>query len=394
VAKASWVAYVGPFQFPWGQPGSRRVDGVARSLAALGYDVIVGSGEDCPGTPQLLEDVEGPGSVTYVGLCEAPSSDAGRLKKSGQVLLNWGRRTVDWLDAQTSRPSHVIVYGGGTQYAARLREWCSRNQIPLVADVVEWYSSRQMIGGFFSPVHLSAKGALRYYYPRCDGIIAISSFLERHFRARGCRVIRVPPTLDVRGLQPSGPSRDSGRLTLLYFGTPGRKDLLSNIIRGVDRANDDCDRLRLRIVGPTLDQIRALLGGETVPECVESLGRVPQEEVTDFLQAADFSVLLREPKRFAQAGFPTKFSESLANGVPVIANLTSDLKHYLSDGVEGLVCGDHSVETFAETLRRALRLSDATRSAMREAARQQALASFDFRAVSDQLGRFFDEMRP
>ena len=38
----SWVAVVGPFLFPWGQPGSRRVCGIARSLADAGYRVIVG----------------------------------------------------------------------------------------------------------------------------------------------------------------------------------------------------------------------------------------------------------------------------------------------------------------------------------------------------------------
>src|SRR5579885_3124073 len=36
-----WVAYIVPFSYPWGQAGSRRVDGICRSIAATGRDVLV-----------------------------------------------------------------------------------------------------------------------------------------------------------------------------------------------------------------------------------------------------------------------------------------------------------------------------------------------------------------
>ena len=35
------------------------------------------------------------------------------------------------------------------------------------------------------------------------------------------------------------------------------------------------------------------------------------------------------------AGFPTKFSESISCGVPVITTQTSDLSDYLQDGITG-----------------------------------------------------------
>lgn len=391
-----WIAYVGPFHFPWGQPGSRRVYGIARSLAASGHDVVVASGQHGPSTPIRLEEVEGQGSVSHLGLGELPAAGAGRLARSVQFLLRLGQRTAHWLDAQPTKPSHVVVYGGGAQYMVQLRRWCRRNRIALVADVVEWYDPWHLRGGFLGPLHLSTESAIRYYYPRCDGIIAISSFLEAYYRGRGTRVLRVPPTLDVQNLAvpPAPLPTTASGLSLVYSGTPGKKDLLADIIRAIDRADPEGGSIELRVHGPSPQEVRCLLGGEVAPRGVRVLGRLPQQEVSQALQSADFSVLIRRSARFSQAGFPTKFCESLANGTPVIANLTSDLGRYLSDGEEGLVCRDHSVDALAETLRTAQRMDRTKRTLMRKAARARALDSFDFRTYANPIGRFFDAIAP
>jgi glycosyltransferase involved in cell wall biosynthesis len=54
------------------------------------------------------------------------------------------------------------------------------------------------------------------------------------------------------------------------------------------------------------------------------------EEVKIHYQASDFSIILRENKRYAVAGFPTKFVESIACGVPVIANKVGDIEAYIT----------------------------------------------------------------
>ncbi|SCF29424.1 glycosyltransferase [Micromonospora mirobrigensis] len=386
--RPGWVAIVGPFLFPWGQASSRRVYGIAGSLAAAGRHVVVASGEHGPAlTP--LTDVDGPGSVSYLGLGEIPPPGAAKVDKALRWWVTWGARTVRWLDAQPASPSHVVLYGGETPYAAHLRRWCRRNRVPLVVDVVEWYSPKQVPGGRLGPQYLSAQLALNYHYARCDGVIAISSYLGEHYRRHRRPVLRIPPTLDVRSLAVGEPG-DDGRLRLAYAGDPGRKDLLATIVRAVERVDPTGRRIELRIIGPGPQQVAGMLGGGPLPPGVRVLGRLPQQEVPATLQAADFSVLVRPVERFTRAGFPTKFAESLANGTPVIANLTSDLGRYLTDGVEGLVCRDNSVQALGEALGRALRLGAAERGDMRAAARRQAIRSFDFRAYAEPLGTFLD----
>ncbi|WP_243710341.1 glycosyltransferase family 4 protein [Micromonospora sp. KC213] len=390
------MAVVSPVPFPWGLPGSRRVFGLTGSLAAAGYDVVVGSGGAEPSSLTVL-DVDGPGSVTYVGLGEMPPAGSGLIDSSVQMFLRWGRRTVRWLDDQPTRPTHVLVHGGFAQYMVHLRRWCRRHQIPLIADVVDWYNGRYVRGGYFGPLHLSMKAALRHYYARCDGVIAISTFLEDHYRNRGRAVLRVPPTLDVEGMgvDLDGARPDASGLSLVYAGTPGRnnKDLLVTIIEAVSFVDPQGDQVELRVFGPSVADVRGLLGGAELPPGVRALGRIPQEEIPRELQKADFSILLRRPERANQAGFSTKFCESMANGTPVIANITSDLGRYLHHGVDGLVCRDHSVGALVDTLRWAMRLSVTERRSMRKAARAQALESFDYRAYAESLGAFLAELR-
>jgi glycosyltransferase involved in cell wall biosynthesis len=121
---------------------------------------------------------------------------------------------------------------------------------------------------------------------------------------------------------------------------------------------------------------------------------VPQPEVARAYLGSDLSVLLREPLRFAQAGFPTKVPESLAAGVPVICNTTSDIGMYVRDGVEGFLCADHTAASFAATLRRVIAEWPSRYSEMRSAARGAAERFFDYRQYSATLSTFLKEIAP
>nr|WP_205808324.1 glycosyltransferase [Micromonospora sp. HNM0581] len=381
--------------FPWGEASSRRVFGLVGSLAAGGRHVVVASGDPQPRVPTPLSGFDGPGTVCHVGLGEAPPAGSGLLHASVRTFVTWGRRTVRWLEEQPTRPSHVILHGGQERYAHQLRRWCTRHRVPLVADVVDWYDGRYVRGGTYGPLNASMKLALRYHYPRCDGIIAISSLLTDYYAARTGAVVRVPSTVDVQNLPLlAPPARRGPALVVAYAGNPGRnnKDLLSDVVLAVRRAHHAAAPVELRVLGPSRAEVAALAGG-ALPDNVHVLGRLSQQQVPLVVQQADFTVLLRRPERAANAGFSTKFCESLANGVPVIANLTGDMGDYLHHGVEGLVCPDHSVESLVQTIRLATRLSEQDRNRLRVAARERALKSLDYRVHAVALGVFLDELR-
>ena len=389
---SNWIAYVGPFRFPWGQAGSRRVLGVAQSIAHSGRNVVVVSGEPGPPRAERTQTFGNGASIDHVGVGELPMASAGRVEKV-RLYADWGLRTVSWLTQQATPPTHVIVYGGACQYAGRLRSWCRWSRVPLIADVVEWYDPRQLAGGRFGPSYLSSEVALRYHYPRCDGIIAISSFLSDHYRRRRRAVVTVPPTLDVEGIDLGGrPVGTENHLSLVYCGTPGVKDCLGEIVRGVQKADPDRSRLSLLIAGPSPAEVLGLIGRAALPSNVTVLGRISQPDVGKLIQSADFSLLLRQPARFTQAGFPTKYVESMANGTPVILNVTSDLAAHSVDGQDSLLCEGATSGALCGALRRALSLSAAELVVMRNMARRRAVRSFHYSVYSAGLEHFLSRM--
>src|SRR5665811_716176 len=287
---------------------------MASTLADGGYDVVVGSGGSEPLTTENLNEGETPGSITYVGLGELPPPEASIIDKSFQIFAQWGKKTVEWLDSLPSKPSYVIVYGGSAQYMFRLLPWCRRNRIPLIADVVEWYDSRQMTGGFFGPFNISAKMALLYQYPKCNGIIAISSYLADRYHKQGCQVICIPPTLDVAAIRARTGETSSQPLKLAYTGVPGKKDLLDNVLESIMRLDPSGKTVKITIAGPNHDVIAKLpaiskRGLTKLPNCIDAPGRVSRDQALNIVRQADFSVLLRPNLRYAQAGFPTKVVE-------------------------------------------------------------------------------------
>ncbi|PRY19300.1 glycosyltransferase [Pseudosporangium ferrugineum] len=385
-----WVAYVGPFRYPWGEAASRRVHGISMSLAATGRDVVVASGEDSPTLIRRhLSNEKTSADILSIGLDELPNAAESVVQKSRKVYLDWGQRTVRWLEAQQPKPSHVILYGGNLQYISRLSTWSKQANVPLIVDVVEWYSARQLQGGVLGPSYLGAQLALRKYYPKCAGIIAISSMLERYYSDKGSPVLRIPPTFDVASIKIADQREPlDERLRLVYTGTPGKKDSIGQIIKAVNHVDPSGKRVSLRVIGPSKEELLKASGFSELPASVLASGRLPQPEVSRELQEADFSVLLRKPAKFAQAGFPTKFVESISNGTPVIANTTSDLGLYLRDGVEGVVSASHSTSEFEKALHKAANLTSGEKQRMRHNARSRAVRDFDYRTYTTAIDGF------
>lgn len=379
-----WVAYVGPFNFPWGQAGSRRVYGNAMSLVEAGYDVIVASG-DAPSALKTFPSAINEGAtLTYLGVGEIPLS-GGYLGKLWQHLINCGVRTVNWLSEQPVKPKYVVIYGGLAAFSWHVYRWCRQNHVPVIADVVEWYDPAQMLGGRFGPFYVSANMAFHGMYPRFDGVIAISSFLERHF-SPAVPVITVPPTVELTGAMPTALERDHV-LRLVYAGVPGKKDLLGEVISAICMVSGQIN-VHLQIIGPSLNEVLALSGLRALPPVISVLGRLPQEAVKAELIAADFSILVRESRRFTNAGFPTKFVESMAASTPVIANITSDLGDYLVDSINGFVVQRPTAESIAETIRKAGALNAGEKHQMKVRAYQTAAEKFIYQRFSEDFKNF------
>lgn len=289
-----------------------------------------------------------------------------------------------------SKPDLIIYYGTSFRYFYFLMKYARQKNVRVICDVVEWFNPSHLPLGRFGPMAFDIKTGFKYYIPKCDGIIAISTYLQNYFISKNLKTLRIPVLIDTHiedsklyEVRSKQTSFDDSCLNLVYAGFPGKKDLIFNIIGAVQQMYEHGFPIRLHVIGPTTDEL-----GINLSEGIKCYGRIEQRLVLEYLKEADFSVLLRPPEQYAHAGFPTKFVESLAAGLPVIANLTSDLNKYLRDRFNGLIVRDCSISSLIDVLNYAINIDKCQIRMMHKNAYETAVHNFDFRLFSKDFSTF------
>lgn len=383
------VFFVGPFKFPWGQAGSRRVYGLAAGIANLGYNVVVASGDSKSNSGQLntLKN----NRILYYGLEELPVESDGYIRRFLKTFLEQGDNTIEFLSDLKNKPELIIVYGGYYPFIGKLLNWCRSNDIKLLVDVVEWYDPRQLTGGYFGPFHLSSKIALKYSFLKADGLICISSFLSNYYESRNKKCLTIPPTTELISNFSPLPT-DSSVIKFIYAGTPGGKDLIGLIIDAFEAIQQVSNKAHLVIIGVSSEVLMKRTERKCFPKNITVLGRIEQEKVKGYIENSHFSVLMRPDATYSKAGFPTKFVESLSLGVPVISNLTSDLSSYLIEKETGFCVREVSVNSLVETLLLALSQDKLSLSKMRETSLIMAKKYFSVDSHTYELRNFIESL--
>lgn len=381
-----WIAYVGPVAFPEGGAAARRILGNAKALVAIGYDVVIVSGQP-PGTAGTSFDVA-PG-IRCISVNERNAEHLPKALRYARYAL-MGSRSRRWLDAQPVSPAAVILYSGYSPYLLQLTGWARRRGVALLFDAVEWYTAASFWHFLVSPYLWNTECAMRVLIPRLDGVIAISRALEAYYSGRGLPVKRVPPLFDASEIAPTHPATDPlRRLRLAYSGTPGRKDLLDVVISAVIACDGNAGRLVLDIAGISAAEVLQSASiqaiGGILPSCINVHGVVTHERSLELVGQADFTVFLRQIDRVSTCGFPTKFIESMALGTPVITNLTSDMNDHLRNGETGFVCSKPTKTELELVLTEAMSLTPKARHQYRIAARTEAERSFNYTKYVDTL---------
>ncbi|PKM44128.1 MAG: hypothetical protein CVV03_08005 [Firmicutes bacterium HGW-Firmicutes-8] len=377
---------------PEGHPNATRMISLAKILKLINFNVFmlgVDSGEE-----QTLEGIYD--GVRYCVLPESNLSGAFSVYKS---KYNARKRTMNWIESFCSNNNVelIISFGSYTAYGHKLLNFTRKNKIKLAESVCEWYDCKSFGGRFGYLKYLLNRYSLIILYPRMRNIITISRLLENYYRKKGCNTIRIPTILDIDKYQEVNfPAND--KLVLVYAGSPVKKDYISNVILAIYAlGEEERKKVEFRIFGTDrkfisteLEVSEAIL--DELKTSVHINGVIPYSCVKEELKKADFSVLLRPNKRYANAGFPTKVGESMAAGVPVIANLTSDIGLYLEDERQGLICEDCSVHSCTKVIQRALQLSNEKKMFMRLSAYEVAKNVFNYKTYIESLSKFIANM--
>lgn len=235
----------------------------------------------------------------------------------------------------------VIAYNFPAIALYKLKNVCKNNNIKLFSDCTEWYGSQRKncikdcikkIDTFFR---------MKILHPQLDGIIVISKYLKAFYENKLPTVL-IPPLTDMSELKwrLAGEYKKHEGIVIVYAGSPGRnKDKINKILEAL--AGVTSESFKFLIIGLTETQFikdypKKKKVVDELGNRVQFIGKVSHLETLKYLKQADFSLFYRELTRVNMAGFPTKFSESISCGTPVITNKTSDLADFLIEGVNGL----------------------------------------------------------
>lgn len=371
------VVYVGPFTYPSSNANSLRVKGVATALMIEGHEVII-----CPGLQNLDSEIK----CDVLCLPEIHQLDeysSGLFSKLSKGIrsLFIGDFTIKWLQNMQRKPDVVILYGTHLGYLMRLRKYCQRTSIRLIVDVVEWYDPRHLPGGLIGPYALSNEVSMRFFVPKVDRLMVISSYLDDYYRSKGCATVRVPPLFSEFPDRPIQLREDNGLLNLCYSGTPGKKEEFELLVKGVLLACDLGIGICLHIIGMSRTDFVTTFFCEgqlhkRVDEVFKCYGRLSNVEARRLVASSDYLLLARKPLRFANAGFPFKIAESMSLGTPVITNRFSDVHEYLQDDFNAFLIDQLDVRSLFDAIKKAVSIDDGARILMQNNAKTTAKRFF------------------
>lgn len=383
------IAYVGNFGFPDKNAAGKRVLGNCKLLQSLGYRTI------CIG-PGAKQPCECNGIMLY----SIPTGNPIRRVLKSKI------KDVEAILKQ-EKVDIVILYGAlFTQKANfRLLSWCKRKALRVFYDQVDWLDINW---------HNPFRGLIRtwnYYLlnkkviPACDGVICISSYLADYYSRITKKTIVIPPlSIEKIDCLPEE-YHASNTIRFVYAGTTSdvnrptsqwkdRIDIMFEKLLECTK-NPSLRPFTIDIYGMTEEQYIGMfpkqekISGRRVLEELGSRvsfhGTLSNEEVLQKIRLADFTILIRDKKRATMAGFPTKVSESISCGTPVLCNDTSDIRMYITQGTTGFLSDD-----ILGVLSIVLRLSNSGIIKMKAACLD---SPFHYEKYKDLLGRFLAEQQ-
>ena len=399
------ILYVGNFFYPDGNAAGKRVYGNVKLIEKCGYVPIIFCFKKNQAT--YLEKSIVDGVVTYT----IPYSD-GIKRLNNRKPYNAFKSIYQEYCSQYEICAVIMYTTMGTFDLNRMIiSYCRKQKAKAVYDYCDYFDVIQKDNPFKYYIKSRDLKVLKQsVLEQCDGIIAISSFL-RDFVHRECPKIIIPP-LSVTRCENKEIIRNSDIITISYASYVSDKnrpvaewkdriDLMVDIFHEI-KINYHHEDFLLKFIGFTEADLIDMLPFELKEEYrkkinelgdkIVFLGQCENKTAQNEIQNSDYTILLRDSKTSTNAGFPTKISESLSLGVPVITNLTSDIGDYVINNVNGIVVpGPASMEETIRIIDRTIKEGNKKSQKLRDETINQS--PFFYMDYIERMGSFLDEIR-
>lgn len=372
-----YVIMVSPNNFPQGDAGAIRDEQFAKIYQYLGYDIFyIGM------NPYIKES-----DYKKIKVFSLYSKKRSILEKAKNYIIYPKQllRLISEIESNNGKPAIIHFYDLPLLGIQAIQKFARKNKTIAIHDSVEWYSPCEFRFGVLSYQYIFKNLTNTIVLKKPTRIIAISSYLYNYFLKKGFNVKRIPAILDEKDYHHVSKHKSERIIKLVYVGSPAKKDLLENCIRGFSLLNKEKQkRFTFDIYGADDTYFNNYAKDDISGICFH--GRVPHSEAIRALERSDFCLFVRpQNERYSKAGFPTKVVESMMCGCIPLCNLTSDLDYYLKDGENSVIINTHKIEDIIFALERISIMETYKVNEMKRNARQSAVRYFDYRNYESEI---------
>ena len=336
---------MGGFELPDKNAAAQRVLANAKIFRELGFNVVFMGVDKCLPKSTHIKDTKSSvqgfetWAVPYPGSKKTWLKYITTIQAIEDVILNHYNEDL----------YGVICYNYPAVAQYKIKMLCLNKNALYTPDATEWYESSG--GGIlFNTIKwIDTNLRMRFVHPKADGIITTSQYLTNIYKKKNCITVELPTLYDVNNFNYTTPiNKQTDIVTLMYAGSAFNlaridknktniKDRLDKIVIMLDRVYQQKTNFILNIYGLTKDNYLSVFPEHTdillaLKEHIVFHGRKPHLEIVENIQASDFTIFIRNIERVIEAGFPSKFSESISYGTPVISNMISNIQPYVVEG--------------------------------------------------------------
>ena len=284
-------------------------------------------------------------------------------------------------------PKIIIFYGYSGE--KKIIKYCNKKGIKVFVDRTDWFESsdRKGIFGNLYTKFVTDK-CIKNYDFNASGVISISKYFEDYYLKNNQNTLWIPPVFDIEVIDEF--NKDPECINIVYAGSlGGGKDTIDNVIKYF--LINENKEFNLNLLGIDENQLNNRFGfNDWEKYNINAFGRVSNEDVIKIVSKSDFSLLLRQNKRYAKAGFSTKFAESMSLGVPMICTKVGGADSLIENNKNGILINDNNFETITEVMNNIKKLSNQEILQMKKGAFLTAKKYFDYHNYLLKMNEFIN----
>ena len=355
------IFYIGNFELPDKSAAAHRVVNNAKALRDLGYDVVlVGTNKT---SKSLVKE-------TFFDFTSYQTPYPINTVEWVKSLLNINTY-IKIIDKEQSCHS-IILYNMPSMAIYNFMKIAKKRNVKIYSDCTEW-SDNNINGNFGKSLIkiLDSKIRMHYLNRKFDGIISISKFLHDNYTSVCEKYsILIPPLVDVLDSKWIVGDSELSSLSIVYAGGAFSikdnyvKDRLDLVVVAFALMKKRGYQFTFKVIGCSKEDFLIFYPQytsqiEELNSSIVFLNKINHLDAIEIIKKSSFSIFLRDENIVTQAGFPTKFVESITAGTPVLTNDNSNVKDFLEHGKNGYLINTKDTESIIASLIPAFDLSNA-----------------------------------